>query len=273
MPFKYAPHWTAFVVLVTFAGFWPSYFAPIMHVPFAFHFHAFTAMTWLLLIITQSIAIQRRQTALHKIMGKASFALFPLVIVGFVMILNNMAQRYASAPTEEDLVVGPGFSFMTMIAIAAFLTLFYLSLKHRRNVRLHAGYLLATPMMLFESAFGRLQDRAFPWMNVIDSEGPHTLMDSIPINNTMAMAVALVLYFMDRKNGAPWLVVSGFLTAHSLMWFAPYFDFPAIVLQAYASVPQAAWLVTGLLAGIAITYLGWQGGKPPEKAVLKNAQA
>ena len=66
--------------------------------------------------------------------AKASFALFPLIIFGLVMILNNMAQRYAIEPADVDLFTGPGFSLMTMIAIAGFLTLFYLSLKHRRKV-------------------------------------------------------------------------------------------------------------------------------------------
>lgn len=270
MPYKYAPHWTALMVIITIAGFWPSYFVAITEVPLAFHVHAFTAMAWLFLIIAQSIAIQRRKNALHKTLGKASFVLFPLVIFGMFMILNNMAQRYANAPTEVDLVTGPGFSFMMMIATAAFLVLFYYSLKHRRNVRLHAGYLLATPLILFESSFGRLQDRIFPWLNVIDSEWPHAFMDSIPINNTMATVFALALYFMDRKNGAPWLVVSGFLTAHSLMWFAPYFELPAKTLQLYALIPPNVGLMVGLLAGIAVTYFGWKAGSPPER---RDAQA
>jgi len=273
MPFRYAPHWTAFVVLVTVAGFWPSYFVPITSVPLAFHVHAFTAMAWLFLIITQSIAIQHRQNALHKTLGRASFALFPLVIFGLVMILNNMAQRYANAPTDIDLVTGPGFALMSMIVICAFLVLYYYSLKHRRNVRLHAGYLLATPLILFESSFGRLQDRIFPWLNVIDSEWPHAFMDSIPINNTMATAFALALYFMDRKNGAPWLVVSGFLTVHSLVWFAPYFEFPAKVLQFYSLVPPPLALMAGLLAGIAVTYFGWQAGSAPKRADAQAVRA
>jgi len=253
------------MVVITFAGFWPSYFAPIGQVPLAFHVHAFTAMLWLFLIIAQSIAIQQRQNALHKTLGKASFVLFPLVIFGFVMILNGMATRYVSAAEPGDLVAAPGFSFMVLIAIAGFLALFYNALKFRRNVRLHAGYLLATPMILFESSFGRLQDRAFPWLNVIGSKGPHAIMDSIPINNTMMTALALVLYLLDRRNGAPWLLVSAILTVHSLMWFAPFFEFPGRFLHLYGQVPPAVSLMAGLLAGIAATYFGWQAGKLPER--------
>lgn len=273
MPYRYAPHFTALMVLITIAGFWPSYFAPISQVPLAFHVHAFTAMLWLLLIIAQSIAIQRRQNALHRTLGKASFVLFPLVIFGFVMILNGMATRYVSAASPDDLVASPGFSFMVLIAIAAFLALFYNALKFRRNVRLHAGYLLATPMILFESSFGRLQDRAFPWLNVIDSEGSHAIMDSIPINNTMMTAFALALYFMDRRNGAPWLMVSAFLTVHSLMWFAPYFEFPGRFLYLYGQVPPSVSLSVGLLAGMAATYFGWQAGKLPERPDARVAPA
>ena len=42
------------------------------------------------------------------------------------------------------------------VAIAAYVTFYYRALKYRRKVWLHSGYMLATPLILFESPFSRL---------------------------------------------------------------------------------------------------------------------
>ena len=39
------------------------------------------------------------------------------------------------------------------VAVVAYLTLYYRALKHRRNVKLHAGYMLATPLILLRLLF------------------------------------------------------------------------------------------------------------------------
>ena len=158
-------------------------------------------------------------------------------------------------------------------AIAAYLTLFYLALRNRRTTKLHAGYMLATPMILFESPFSRLMDSAFPWMNVIGSEGPRALLDTIVISNALVAVLAMALYFMDRRNGAPWLVATFFVVLQSVvMWFAP--DMPALggMFSAYSEVPPALMVALGLLAGGAAGYLGWIGGRQTKRPLM-NATA
>lgn len=262
MPYKYGHYFVGFVLLVVLGGFWASYFSLIGHVPLAFHVHAMTATSWLLLIIAQSVAIHARKNAIHKLVGKASFVMFPLLIVGFVMIINVSAARFAAQESPFIAVLGPAFGIGMAIAIAAYLTLFYLALRNRRTTKLHAGYMLATPMILFESPFSRLMEAFFPWMNVIGSEGPRGLLDTIVISNSLVAVFAMALYFMDRRNGAPWLVATFFVVLQSVvMWFAP--DMPMLngAFAAYSATPPALTVALGLLAGGAAGYLGWIGGQ------------
>ena len=110
MPYRYGHYGVGIVLAVILLGFWPSYFLQVAApIPLAFHVHAFTATSWVLLLIVQSIAIHRRSNALHRTMGKASFALFPLLIFGFVMIVNYSAQNYAAAESDFALALGPAF--------------------------------------------------------------------------------------------------------------------------------------------------------------------
>lgn len=271
MPYKNGHYYVGFVLAVILAGFWASYFRVIGGVPLAFHVHAFSSTSWLLLLILQSVAIHQRQNRFHKLAGLASLGLFPILIAGFVLIINVSAARFAAQESPFIMVLGPSFGIGMIIAIAGYLTLFYSALRHRKNVRLHAGYMLATPLILFESPFSRLMDQSFPWMNFIDSEGPIAVLDTIVISDGMAILFAMTLYFMDKKNGAPWLVASGFMAAQAVaMWFAPSVPALSILFELYAMLPGGFTLALGISAGVAAGYFGWQHGRgrvaPPARS-------
>lgn len=270
MPYKYGHYFVGMVLLVILAGFWSSYFTMIGKVPLAFHVHAATAASWVTLLLIQSVAIHARRNALHRLVGKASFVMFPLLIVGFVMIINVSAARYAAAESPFIALLGPSFGIGMAIAIAAYLTLFHLALRNRRNTKLHAGYMLATPMILFESPFSRIMGAHLPWMNVIGSEGPREILDTIVISDGLVAIFALALYFMNRKNGAPWLTAAFFVLLQAVvMWFAP--DMPGLdaVFSAYSQLPPALTISLGLLAGVAATWSGWTAGGSGPRPVAK----
>ena len=272
MPYKHAHYFVGFVLLVILVGFWASYWSPIANVPLAFHIHAISSTGWLLLLIVQSVAIHRRSNAFHKQMGLASFALFPFLILGFIMIIDVSARRYAAAENPFIMYNGPSFGVGMAIAIAAYLTLFYQALKHRRNVKLHAGYMLATPLILFESPFSRVMGNLFPWMNVIGSEGPHAVLDTIAISDGIAIVFAMTLYVMDRKNGAPWLVASFFMVLQAVvMWNAPFVPALGPLFTAYAQIPLAVTAALGIAAGAAAGWFGWQAGGGTKKRAPATA--
>lgn len=273
MPYRHAHYFVGAVLLVIISGFWASYFSVVSGpMPLGFHVHAVTSMAWLLLLIAQHVTIQGRHNALHKQMGKASFALFPLLMLGFVMIINVTAGRFVAQENEFIAYAGPKFAGALSIALVAYCTLFYLALKHRRNIKLHAGYMLATPMILFESPFSRLFDQYFPWLNFIRTEGFHEVMSSIAFADLMMVALAMTLYFMDRKNGAPWLVATFFLVLQSVfVWFAYLIPGLNAAFATYAAIPEAITLVFALAAGAAAGWLGWETGKPPTREAPPTA--
>lgn len=272
MPYRHAHYFVGFVLLVIMTGFWASYFNRAGAVPLAFHVHAVSSMTWLVLLIAQHLTIQRRANALHRQMGRASFALFPFLIFGFVMIINLTAANYAAGIGAVTAQLGPAFGIGMGIAIAAYLTLFYLALKHRRNVKLHAGYMLATPLILFESPFSRVMGDFLPWMNVIGSPFPHAILDTIAISDIMASLFALALWAGNRKHGAPWLVAAGFMLVQAaVMWFAPFMPWLDTAFAAYASVPVPVTLMLGVAAGTAVAWLGWEAGKVQRQPTAQPA--
>jgi hypothetical protein len=258
-------------LVVTVVGFWASYFTQMRDVPFAFHVHAFSATSWLLLLIVQSVSIHRRQNDFHKLMGKASLVLFPVLIAGFVMIINFSAQRFAVRDSLFITELGPAFGIGMAIAIAAYLTLYYLALQYRRNIRLHAGFMLATPLILFESSFSRVISQYLPWMNIIGSEGPRQALDMIAISDVLVAIFALALYAMDRKNGLPWLVAVFFVLLQAvIMWFTPDLPVMEALFLTYSRIPSEVSVFAGLVAGGLVSYLGWIKGQRPGASNAAN---
>ena len=267
MPYRHAPYFVGIVLLTVLVGFWASYWSPSGAIPVAFHVHAITSITWLLLLIVQQVAIQRRHNALHKQLGLASFVLFPLLMAGFMMIVDVSAQRYAAPQSPFDSHNTPSFGIGTFMAMAGYMAMFYLALKHRRNVKLHAGYMLATPVILFESPFSRVLDMHLPWLNVINSEGPQVVLDTILVSDAIATAFALALYFLHRKHGRPWLLAACFTGSQGLvMWFAPFVPQLGKALGAYAAVPLPVTVSLALALGALTGWLGWKAGSPAPRA-------
>ena len=154
-------------------------------------------------------------------------------------------------------------------AIVAYLVLYYKALTSRRNVRLHAGYMLTTPLVLFESPFSRVVLDYMPFLVFTNSEFPQRLLDAIVICMGLSIAFALVMYLRDRRTGIPFLVAAGimFLQAVS-MYMGAHLEWIRLAFAAYAQIPDGLTLVAGFLAGAAVAWLGW---RPPQRPVAETA--
>jgi hypothetical protein len=271
MPYRHANYFVGFTLFVIILGFWDSYFVPIAQVPLAFHVHAFTATSWVILLMFQHWSIHGGSRKAHRIAGRLSLALFPFLIVGFVMIIDVSAKAYAANESPVASFLGPSFGLSMLFAIIAYLVLYYQALRNRRNVILHAGYMLTTPLVLFESPFSRIVIDHLPFLIFTGSDFPQRILDSIVISMAMAIAFALVIYLRDRRHGMPFLVAAGimFLQAVS-MYFGTSLDWVRHGFVVYAEVPTTATVLVGLLLGAAVSWFGW---RPVKRSSRREVQA
>ena len=267
MPYRHANIFVGFTLAVIVAGFYGSYFSKIGEVPFAFHVHAFTATAWVSLLMVQVWSIQNRKNALHKSVGKASLFMFPLLIAGFMMIISHTAHRYETNDNPVTMAFGASFGIGMALAILAYLLLYYLALKNRRNVRLHAGYMLMTPAVLFESPFSRILLDYAPWAIFTGSGFPQLIMDSIVISMGLVVVFCLALYARFRAHGAPFLLTAGLITAQGIvMYAAPSIGWLNDGFAAFTHVPPALSIALALGLGAGTAWLGWRdGGAPKQK--------
>ena len=171
MPYRNAPYYVLFVLAVIVVGFWPSYFTQWTNVPWQFHAHGIAATLWVTMVLVQSWTVHHGQLPLHRAIGRTSLLLFPFLMAGFAGIIDVTAKGFVANDNPVRVMFGGSFLIGMALAMAAYVTFFYRALKYRRKVWVHSGYMLATPLILFESPFSRLMTMVLP---ALPAESPRS---------------------------------------------------------------------------------------------------
>ncbi|MFL6861938.1 MAG: hypothetical protein ACJ8DZ_02950 [Allosphingosinicella sp.] len=275
MPYPRAPYYMLAVIGVIVIGFWPSYFAVAGTSPWQFHAHGMAASLWVLMVTAQSWTAHRKvQLPLHRAVGKASLLLFPFLIAGLAAIIDRQGRDYV-AGDPVNLLYGPGFLAGTMVAMAAYVTVFYRALKHRRKVWVHAGYMLSTPLILFESPFSRVLTLHVPGFTIHGPADFPRIMSSILWSMALELAIIAVIWWRVGERARPFLVTAGLILVEMIvMAFASDFG----VLKQFdgfiGHLPGGTMVVTGFAIGAATSWLGWKAGeqsRPARSAVAAAA--
>ena len=275
MPYKNAPYYVLAVIAVTIAGFWPSYFAPFMTVPWQFHAHGIAASLWVLMVLAQCLTVHKGQLPIHRAVGKSSLVLFPFLIGGLAAIIDLTGKGFVAGNDPVRVGFGANMLIGLVLAIAAYVVLYYRALKNRRKVWLHAGYMLATPLILFESPFSRVVGMSLAALSGAEPSGPPPIgfiLMTIEIGMAAELAVIAVLWWRFRDKAAPFLVAALFIVAQMLgMGLTTGNALLNSLLAVIGNLPSAVVVMTGFAIGAATSWMGWQAGKRP--AVPSGAAA
>ena len=263
VPYRNAPYYILVVIAVIVAGFWASYFAPFLDVPWQFHAHGVAASIWVLMVLAQSITVHKGQLPIHRALGKSSLILFPFLIGGLAAIIDVTGKGFIAGDMIRT-TFGGEFLIGLALAVAAYVVLYYRALKYRRKVWQHSGYMLATPLILFESPFSRVIGT---WIPALQYRGPQdnaVFMDSIIWAMAAELAVIAVLWWRLRDKASPFLVAAAFIVAQMLTMGLMH-DNAVLesLLVVIGNVPSATVVLTGFAIGAATSWAGWQAGKRP----------
>ena len=261
MPYRHAPYYVLFVLAVIVTGFWPSYFSQWSDVPWQFHAHGIAASLWVTMVLFQSWAVHKDQLPLHRAVGKTSLFLFPFLIGGFAGIIDVTAKGYVAANDPVRVMFGGAFLIGMAIAIAAYLTFFYRALKYRRKVWIHSGYMLATPLFLFESPFSRILGSYVPGLIVKGPQDFPLIMTTILLSMALELLFIAILCVKYRNHALPFMVAAGFIVTQ-MVTMGLLGDWPPLrpILFLIASMPSLGVWLAGFVAGAMISWGGWSAG-------------
>lgn len=274
MPYRHAHYYVLVVMAVIVAGFWPSYFAAPGAVPWQFHAHGIAASLWVIMVAAQTWTAHHRRLPLHRAVGKTSLLLFPFLIGGLTAIIDVTAKGFVAGNEPTRVMFGGAFLIGLVLAIAAYVTVYYRALKYRRQVWVHAGYLLTTPLILFESPFSRLLNMYMPGLVIERLEDLPLGMTAILWAMALELVIIALLWLRYRARATPFLVAGGFIVAQMLtMGLMADAAWLKALLTTLGQLPSAAVILSGFAIGALTSWAGWKAGKRPTRPVEEAPQA
>jgi hypothetical protein len=273
MPYPRAHYYVLIVMAVIVAGFWPSYFAVWGSVPWQFHAHGVAASIWVMMVAAQSWTAHRGRLPLHRAVGKSSLLLFPFLIGGLAAIIDLTAKGFVAGDNPVRMMFGGSFLIGLALAIGAYVTVYYRALKYRRKVWLHSGYMLTTPLILFESPFGRLLNGFMPGLAIRGPGDLHLIMPAILWSMAIELAVIAAIWLKYRERANPFLIAAGFIVAQMLtMGLMTESALLRSLLVMIGHLPSAAVVLAGCAIGALTSWAGWQAGRRPVLPVSPATQ-
>lgn len=262
MPYPRAHYYVLVCMAVILAGFWPSYFVKWANVPWQFHAHGIAASIWVLMVFGQIWTAHHKQLSLHRAVGKSSLLLFPFLIGGLFAIIDVTASNFAAGEGPVTMMFGGSFLLGLLVAVAAYVLLYYRALKYRRKVWLHAGYMLATPLILWESPFSRVMIAFVPGFSVAGPEDFPRILQSIMWAMATALLFCIAVRWRVGERAHPF-TITGVLIAIEMIAMGWMGDLAIVrsALLLLGNLSSATLVLTGIAIGAATSWAGWQAGK------------
>ncbi len=190
-------------------GFWPSYFSKFFNgtanFTFYFHFHASIVAIWVALLIIQPILIRKKKLHIHRIIGKLSYFIAPLIFISILLLSHSRQKGFAEG---WDIGLWVTFKDLFILAIA-----FFIAYRYRHQVDLHARGMIVTGITCIEPAAARI-----PF---------HPQYGYFLVIGLVYSVLLSLIYFERNQQKGRWvfpLILSLYLFVHSVIILGVHFS-------------------------------------------------
>jgi hypothetical protein len=115
------------------------------------HFHGAMMMIWMLLLIVQPLLIRSGKLAIHRMIGKLSYAIAPLLIVSIFLVSRMVYHRPEPVTHQEKIAM----IALSIPFLAGFIVFYSLAIINRRETPRHMRYMIGTSFLMIAPGLGR----------------------------------------------------------------------------------------------------------------------
>ncbi len=139
-------------LILVFWGFSKSYFGKLGTTDSAHHIHGISATLWMIILIIQPYLYKINKFKAHRYLGWFTLILVPTLVYGGVLMIQNMirVQEFYPPNTVYQL------AFIDSVTLIGFVVLYALALYYRKNLKLHARFMVCTIFGPLNPALGRI---------------------------------------------------------------------------------------------------------------------
>ena len=144
------------IYLVVQMGFYKTYlrfFPDFKGFELLHHIHGMLMSSWLLMLIVQPLLIRAGKYKIHRLLGKISYVLAPLVWISMCLILRLSYQKGVLSIAPRDIIASQALNIPQLI----YFPLFYiLAIAHKDDVVKHMRYMIGTALIMISAGLGRV---------------------------------------------------------------------------------------------------------------------
>lgn len=174
--------------LVIVFAFSPSYFQKLKVTDSAHHFHGITASLWMLLLIIQPLLYRNDLMKGHRMIGRLSLLLVPLIVISALNMVYIMMVRKVDYPPNVPYQL----AYIDFFTLLLFILFYVLAVANRKDIQYHARYMVCTVMGPLIPALTRLLF-IFPFVKSFNM--------SLNISYIIIEVVLLLLLIDDKRRG------------------------------------------------------------------------
>ena len=145
---RWVPALVGALAVTALVGFFPGYlrqFPRFARSGWEVHFHLATIVAWLVTLVAQARLVARGRLEMHRRVGAATYALVPLIVIGFVLVTGFGQRRHRD----------PALLGATLFDGTLFLLFYVLAIATRRDAALHGRYMMLTAVAFINPTLGR----------------------------------------------------------------------------------------------------------------------
>lgn len=203
--YKYLGYFLLLLIPLTFAGFYKTYIGQFPNfdenIGVFVHLHAIIASTWILILIIQPFLIINKKYKIHRIIGRISYFIFPLLILSFIpqmiKIINSENINILFFPLSDSILLILFYSF---------------AIYNRKTVSKHLRYMVAAALVFLGPTVGRIGPFLLEWSEF--------LTQNVQYGIIYIILISLIFYDKyNKRNYFPFLFAMLCYIIHQSIYF------------------------------------------------------
>ena len=202
--YKYLGYILVILIPIAFLAFYKTYFVQFPNfkenITTYTHLHAFISTMWILILILQPILIEKGKWKIHKVIGKITYGLFPILILSFIPLIISM--YHSDHPKKIFLPLSDSIM----------LTLFYLlAIYNKKNVSMHMRFMIGIILVFLGPIIGRIGLLILELSPIVTQNSFYGIIYLI--------LIGLIFYDMKFNNNyQPYILFLGIWITHQVVF-------------------------------------------------------
>jgi hypothetical protein len=208
-----------FLLIISIAGFYRTYLVKFPNFEgfnWAHHFHGAIMLLWIFMLIAQSVFIRTKNMKWHRIVGKASYFIFPLLVLSFFLVGRaSYFKNFAENGEVEALAeMSSGIPDMFYISI-----LYGLGIYYKKKTAYHLRFFASIGLMILGPGLGR-------FLIAVCSFPPNIAIPAMIFSIAIISLIWMIIDIRAKKSAFPMGVFLGIIAvtfivgpnSHSAWW-------------------------------------------------------